>query len=267
MVYCNLKGGLGNMLFQIATTISLATEKNIEFSFPNLHNHLDYLNHDNTYNPKIKHATEYMEIFGNFNSIQPTTQIKKYTYPFNFIELNIDTDDFYIDGFFQSEKYFIKHSSEILKILGVPNSIRDIITDKYGYLLSKRLTSIHVRRGDYIRFQNHHPVQSLEYYTNSVKLLSDNTDIYVVFSDDIEWCKENFNDINNIVYIENEKDYIELYLMSLCDNNITSNSSFSWWGAWLNNNENKIVIGPKIWFGDAIKNNTGDLLPENWIKI
>ena len=90
--------------------------------------------------------------------------------------------------------------------------------------------------------------------------------MFVIFSDDIEWCKKNLN-ISDSLYIENEKDYIEMYLMSLCRNNIISNSSFSWWGAWLNNYQSKIVIGPSKWFGNSINHNTGDILPENWIKL
>ena len=99
-----------------------------------------------------------------------------------------------------------------------------------------------------------------------IDMLKDETDLFVVFSDDIKWCKEHIKP-SNVIYIENEKDYIELYLMSICNNNIVSNSSFSWWGAWLNKNEDKKVIGPLKWFGTAITHNTDDVLPNNWIKI
>jgi len=102
------------------------------------------------------------------------------------------------------------------------------------------------------------------YYIKAMERLKDKTDVFVVFSDDIEWCKQNFS---NAVFIENEKDYVEVYLMSLCDNHIISNSSFSWWGAWMNKNENKTVIGPQIWFGPGIGHRTSDILPDNWIKI
>jgi hypothetical protein len=266
MIYCNLKGGLGNMMFQIAATISFSIEKGIDFSFPNLDRQLTYLNDDNYYNPTLKHTFEYKEIFKGFKCIQPNVVIPVYNFPFYFVESNIETDNFFIDGFFQNEKYFVKHRNEILKAFEIPKTIEFIIKEKYGVLLDKRLTSIHVRRGDYVRLPDHHPVQTIDYYLDSAKILSDKTDLYVIFSDDIEWCKENFKNITNIVYIENEKDYIELFLMSLCDNNIISNSSFSWWGAWLNTNKNKIVIGPNKWFGKAIKNNSGDILPETWFK-
>ena len=133
-------------------------------------------------------------------------------------------------------------------------------------MLEGKKTSIHVRRGEYLKYPNHHPTQTLKYFEDSVEALKDKTDKIIVFSDDIPWCKENFK-FDNIVYIENEKDYIEIYLMSLCNNNITSNSSFSWWCAWLNENKDTVVIGPTKCFGLALTHATADILPESWIKI
>ena len=93
--------------------------------------------------------------------------------------------------------------------------------------------------------------------------------VFFVFSDDIEWVKENLNITFPVVYlsgIKNIKSYEELVLMSKCKHNIIANSSFSWWGAWLNTNQKKIVIAPKRWFND-VKLDTTDLIPENWIRI
>ena len=81
-----------------------------------------------------------------------------------------------------------------------------------------------------------------------------------------EWCKKTFVG-DKFIFAENDKDYIEMFMMSLCTNNIICNSSFSWWGAWLNTNESKKVIGPKNWFGSMIKHKTDDILPEQWIKL
>jgi hypothetical protein len=97
-------------------------------------------------------------------------------------------------------------------------------------------------------------------------MLKDKTDQFLVFSDDINWCEENLK-LENSIYINDEKDYNELYLMSLCDNNIIANSSFSWWGAWLNKNDDKLVVGPTKWFGPAINHKTSDILPDEWIKF
>lgn len=266
MIYCNLKGGLGNMLFQIAAAKSISIDINDECCFPNLINHLQYLNDDNHYNPKLKHSSEYMLLFKNLNHF-PMIEYDYYIqYPFEFIETKIHNKNTLIDGFFQSEKYF-KHNREIiLEYLDFSFISKNNLSEKYDFINNMRTTSVHIRRGDYVNHPNHHPTQTLEYYRQGLEILKDETDLFVIFSDDIQWCKENLN-LENSVYIEEEKDYIELYLMSICNNNIISNSSFSWWGAWLNKNPRKKVIGPLKWFGNAIQHNTGDILPKNWIKI
>lgn len=263
MIYCNLKGGLGNMLFQIAASKSFAIDNGTDCIFPNLDTHLGYLNSEKTYNPTLSHSFEYREIFKNLVSTPSDTQTV-ISFPFHYSKPNLPSNNLIVDGFFQSEKYFKHNRKEVIKYLNF-NPIKDIITEKYGKLLSQRTTSIHVRRGDYVRHPNHHPSQSIKYYNESMNLLKSITETFVVFSDDIEWCKNNLKN-DNIIYITDEKDYIELYLMSLCDNNIISNSSFSWWGAWLNNN-NKKVVGPKKWFGSDIKHDTSDIIPDSWIKI
>jgi hypothetical protein len=265
MIYCNLKGGLGNMLFQIAATKSISIDNNTDCSFPNLHPHLHYLNSDKTYNPSLKHGSEYMSILKNLQ-VTPSTTNNVVRYPFTYVQSPPFDNDVIIDGFFQSEKYFAHNRTEILEFIKPTQEIIDIINEKYGDIVNGKSTSIHVRRGDYVNHPNHHPVQSIEYYNNAIDSLKDKTDNFVVFSDDIEWCKNNLK-TDGIIYIDDEKDYIELYLMSLCDNNIISNSSFSWWGAWLNENNNKVVIGPNKWFGSAINHDTSDVITETWIKI
>lgn len=265
MIYCNLKGGLGNMMFQIAAIKSIAIDNYTECSFPNLYKHLKYLNQDKTYNPKLNHSFEYKGMFKHLKTEQATCT-KNLTYPFEYVDIKLPNSDIILNGFFQSEKYFIHNREAVIEFMKPPQEVFDIIQEKYGTYLVNKTTAIHIRRGDYVNHQSHHPIQTLEYYIRGVETVKSNTSLYLIFSDDIKWCRDNLK-IDNSIYIENEKDYIELYLMSLCDNNIISNSSFSWWGAWLNNNTNKIVVGPKKWFGSAIKHNTSDILPESWIKL
>jgi hypothetical protein len=97
----------------------------------------------------------------------------------------------------------------------------------------------------------------------------DQDSVFLIFSDDIYWCKQNFPDLpEKFVFIDENKDYEELFLMSKCKNNIICNSTFSWWGAWLNKNDQKKVVAPAKWFGSAYDHyNTNDLYCENWIKI
>lgn len=265
MIYCNLKGGLGNMMFQIAATLCIASENNRSYFFPNLKEQLEYLNNDQNYNPKLNYANDYLNIFKKIKTSPIIGDVKRIEYPFHYEKKNIDDESILIDGFFQSEKYFKTCKNLILNNFDFKNVCDDYVSKNYNFKNFKT-TSIHVRRGDYLKYPNHHPVQSVEYYKKASELLKKETDVFLVFSDDIDWCKENLNFLDPI-YIKNEKDYIELYLMSLCNNNIICNSSFSWWGAWLNKNKNKKVIGPKLWFGDSIKEKTDDIIPENWIKI
>jgi len=265
MVYCNLKGGLGNMLFQIAATKAISLEKNTDCSFPNYYHHLTILNNDKEFNPKLNYAEEYLK-FLKLPTTIPNQQLKVYNFPFEYTSALPSEDSFIVDGFFQTEKYFVKHREEILKLISPTDEINDLIHKKYPFLFTSICTSIHIRRGDYLKYSNHHPIQSLNYYYEAIKRINNN-ELFVIFSDDIEWCKNNFK-FKNVVFIENEKDYIEIFLMSNCTNNIIANSSFSWWGAWLNKNHQKTVVGPSIWFGSKLSHlNTNDILADTWIKI
>jgi hypothetical protein len=91
--------------------------------------------------------------------------------------------------------------------------------------------------------------------------------MFYIFSNDIKWCEDNFNFLNNKIIISGNKDYEDIYLMSLCSNNIIANSSFSWWAAWLNDNADKIVICPNKWFGTGFHQLYDDIFPEKWIKF
>lgn len=267
MIYTHLKGGLGNMLFQIAAGISFSKRLNTNLCLINLNSHLEYLNADDVYQPKLKHSFEYLKLnqFKNFSQIPPITKpLRMVTYPFEYIK-DLPTDDCIINGFFQSEKFIINERDEVLNNFSPSEEIVSHLS-KYNFTNFKT-TSIHVRRGDYLNNPDYHTVQSKEYFTEAIRLTRYNTDKYIIFSDDIEWCKNNFIG-EEFIFIDKEKDYIELYLMSFCHNNIISNSSFGWWGAWMNRNTDKIVIGPKKWFGPKDPNLTDkDIIPENWIKL
>ena len=127
--------------------------------------------------------------------------------------------------------------------------------------------SMHIRRGDYLNTPSYHPQQSVDYYMSAINLLGVNRN-YLIFSDDLNGVKEMFDFLPNKQFISLGKDYLELYSMSMCEHNIISNSTFGWWGAYLNENKNKKIIGPINWFGpSATYLNSSDILPNNWIKI
>lgn len=259
IVNTRLIGGLGNFLFQIANAYCYAkkTNKTLSVSTNDIWQvHKNLSEYKNNFFKDIE--------FVNSHNINFT----EYSEPnFSYDEIpNID-GNVKLHGYFQSENYLHNYEEDI-KSMFLSNDCVISLKEKYKDLLENNITcSIHVRRGDYLQHQDIHFVQSINYYMRAVKLMPKES-VFLIFSDDIEWCKNNFPDIpERFVYIENQKDFEDLYLMSLCDNNIIANSSFSWWGSWLNRNENKIVVAPKLWIGSPTKYNTKDLYCKDWIKL
>ncbi len=267
MIYSGYKGGLGNCLFQHAAMLSFAHDNNDTVGFINLDSNIRYLNSETNFNPALNHAHEYSFLFEKNNVAEPGNYTNRFNSPFHFEPLTYVEGAFY-DGFYQSEKYFGHNRQLILDNITPTEGILTYIRDHYKDLLRLDNTvTIHVRRNDYVRNQAYHAVLPIDYYKNAIN----NFDIksnFIIFSDDIEWCKQNFDFLENKYFIESEKDYIELFLMSMFNDNIIANSSFSWWGAWLNKNRDKKVIGPSTWFGPMYASwNTSDIIPESWIKI
>ena len=131
----------------------------------------------------------------------------------------------------------------------------------------KNSISIHIRRGDYLNLPHYHPQQSLEYYMSAINLLGIDRN-YLIFSDDLDGIKNMFDFLPNKQFVNLGKNYLDLYAISMCEHNIICNSTFGWWGAYLNENKDKKVIGPNNWFGPSASHlNSSDILPDNWIKI
>jgi len=254
MITSYLQGGLGNQLFQISAAIALALENNDKTAF-------DIKNHDL---PKQGRKCEkYLTtIFRNLNFSSNLPIKHVYREPrFSYDKIAYETDMCLV-GYFQSEKYFDKYASEIRKLFSMDNHSRNVINNKYGEILANNTVAVHVRRGDYVKFSETHPPCSLKYYNEAITTFAPNT-TFLFFSDDIAWCKKNFVQ-DNFIFIEENEDLVDLYLISMCCNAILSNSSFSWWGAWLNNKADKRIIAPKNWFGPTISHNTKDLIPSHW---
>ena len=145
---------------------------------------------------------------------------------------------------------------------------------KFPYELNKGVCSIHVRRGDYVTYYTQFPPVTEGYLRKAIELAAANGFTkFLVFSDGIDWCKEVFSTPRykgyTFEYSEGKNEFEDMALMSNCEWNIISNSTFSWWGAWLNQNPNKIVISPSKnnWFGKRVKLSTEDIIPENWVQI
>lgn len=246
MIYCILKGGLGNMLFQIAATMNFASKLGVDFSFPNMNVHLKYLEKETTYNPNLKCVRHYERLFKNLKTTNIPNGIRKINFPFHYVNWDIPKDCV-IEGFFQSEKYFINSRKKILKMFDLKPKTN--------------MVSIHVRRGDYLKNPNYHTLLGEKYYDEAMSHFENEK--FLIFSDDIDWCRSIFTG-NKFDFYEGSNDLEEMLTMASCKHNIISNSSFSWWGAWLNKNESKRVLAPINWFGPLANLKTQDIYCESW---
>jgi hypothetical protein len=269
MITSYLQGGLGNQMFQIAAAYAHA-KKNYDTAVFDLNN--SYTPHQGQNISKYK-----TNIFNGFNHMDNVYDLcnNTFTQPsHSYCDIPYFNNQ-QLQGYFQSEKFFINNKTELINLfiegLKSHKSWFEVEKDFKDIRLLLRgeipIVSIHIRRGDYLKFLGIHDPCPIEYYQESIKLMKDkigNFQPYFI-SDDIEWCKTAFNGIG---MYSNKKDELEdMIIMLNCDHNIIANSSFSWWGAYLNNNNNKIVIGPEKWFGHYGPKDQDDIIPINWIKI
>jgi hypothetical protein len=252
MIVTRLKGGLGNQLFQYATTRNLAIKYSTDFYF------------DIEYFKKTKNGDLYLNKFSKTKLPLWEGKCGLARITDEFVYKNI-SDDVYLTGWWQSEKYFKDYEFAIKKELEFDEEIKKYIIEKYPFI-EENSVSMHIRRGDYLLKQDQYPIPSIEYYKSAYDCLGNKDTKIFVLSDNINWCKENIK-FDNIHYVEENNDIIDLCIMSMCRNNIICNSTYSWWGAWLNNHADKIVIAPKIWFGPALNLNDLDIVPNTWKKI
>lgn len=240
MLTAFLKGGLGNQLFQISNIISRARKENEFYKF---------ITH--TYTPMQARGAEHY-----VNNI------------YRNIDFSMSYDEYYyskiIDGYFQDFKYFKEISEEIKDLFSPSQEFLKKIYNLYPDLFSKKTLSIHVRRGDYLTIPSILPVVDISYINKSIELVGD-YDLCYIFSDDKQWVKNNLK-IKNSIVVDNLEDYEELWMMSLCHNNIISNSTFSWWGSFLNKNPYKKIIVPSLWVGPD-NEMIDDIYMENFIKV
>jgi len=262
-------GRLGNQMFQFASTLGIGRTLGYDVKFPSYnmtnkkpgmlqngksHNQYFELPHcfniDETLLGEVVHQHQYHE--------------RKFGFSENVFSISDGTN---LNGYFQSEKYFKHIEDEIRTNFTFKDEVRESALSLFPKL-EYETVGIHIRLNDYLSLSQHHPVCSVEYYNEALKNFSDKNYYFIVFSDDKKMAKEIFGESENLLYIDNENPYIDMYLMSMCNHNIIANSSFSWWGAWLNPNPNKKVVAPKQWFGSAYNHHyMGDLYCEGWVVV
>jgi len=179
----------------------------------------------------------------------------------------------YLMGYWQSEKYFKDCEGLLRTDFSFKLPLDGSNFEASMLMQGEQSISLHVRRGDYLKHAATAKILnvcSLEYYRSAIAYMAERVPSphFFVFSDDLQWAKSNLNIPYPVSYIEGNKglrSYIDMQLMSLCAHQIIANSSFSWWGAWLNNNLKKNVVAPREWFRNGIDDR--DLVPPEWVRL
>ena len=275
-----LTGGLGNQMFQFAAGYAVARRNNVELSLDlrrfnrrPLHNGFELQNVFDIYSkvnflnkPLGSKFINIKELLNKIDRTFHTFEEPHFQYTPKILSIPKHT---ILNGYWQSELYFKNYTQEIRKIFSFCNQL-----DKKNSLVANDIdqnnsVSIHVRRGDYLlKENNNHYVDLKKYYLKAIKESAKflNNPKYFIFTDDSLWVTKNL--ILNYPYTivdvnDGINSFFDMYLMSICKSNIIANSSFSWWGAWLNNKKDKIVYAPKHWFNDR-STCTSDLIPNSW---
>jgi hypothetical protein len=256
-VTCRLVGRIGNQMFQLAHAFAQARTHNRQFVAPaeetdtqpyvdTVYRHIDFALQD-TQNL----AAAYIETTFEYTPSQPAAGK-----PTVFI------------GFCQSSKFFYPHEEAVKELFGpTPEFIAKCARD-YPEVLDPDCVAINVRRGDYLTQSNNHPVVTLEYIHAALKRIPNNGPVLVV-SDDIPWCRENIQLPGKVTFV-NYVTWEALWLLALCKHFVISNSTFSWWGAYLGEKPDSVVVAPSTWFGPGVHSRghfETDIYQPNWIQI
>jgi hypothetical protein len=261
-VTCKIDGGLGNQLFMLCATLAFAKR----------HGKIAWFDHADSYGHRSSYWTTLFEPFTHTKKANVITH--PYTEPyFQYNEIPSEADQ--LHGYFQSELYFRDHIQSIVQEMKIASYQEQL---RASYTIPTHSVSLHFRIGDYVALQNHHPIQSIDYYKRSVDhILKHVPDarIYCFYekkdTERVNTILSSLLEIYPSTYVRvpeqypNLSDWEEMILMSCCEHHIISNSTFSWWGAYINPSKNKIVCYPSVWFGPAIPHDTKDLCPKEWI--
>lgn len=251
-------GNLCNSMFQLGAVIGMAKKTGLDYAIPNHPTYYD-----------VNYESNNTSLFDGFDLDVPILdKSQKFTeveFPFHYVDHQVDdfTD---MVGYFQSEKYFEGAHDEIKRQFKFKDYVKENIDKQldYGsYPDPSVCTSLHIRLGDYTKKRQFHPAQDASYWQQAVKEAG--LDYIVVFSDDVKTAKLMFGETERMVYPIETDPFKALYHMSLCKNNIICNSTFGWMGAWLGEEEDSVIVGPKRWFGPGHHSlDPKDIIPTRW---
>ena len=266
MISAELSGKLGNMMFEIAAIESMGHRTGLDTVYPHVDANIDNLKRLPKPIISEPNGERYFSLFKHFDwhknldkeiLIYSTVQL-----PFEYVPIKVRDYTRYI-GYFQSEKNFPDREF-ILNLFKPADWIEEKLS-AYKEKIGVNKAAIHVRRGDYIKLNHIYNVLDMDYYNRAMAILKPRgVKEYLIFSQDTEWCKENF--VGDQFMFINDDSLVELFLMGKCTHQIIGNSAFSWWGAYLNNNPYRQVIAPKRWF-NCKKPSDRDIIPDTWMKI
>ena len=285
MITCNVMGGLGNQLFQIFASMAYALEHNIKIVFPYEYKIMARHTYWETFLNELKFFTTNNENHGLSNydiSLFPRyiERTPKYT-PFpNFGQYNV-----FLSGYFQSYKYFQSSRTTLFKMIRLDKK-KEMVKQKYPHLFAgddMDFISIHFRMGDYKDKRIYHPVMNYEYFENALRYIMENKTkttktraLYFCENEDNAYVGQKigllhakYPDIEFVKVDDGIEDYEQLLIMSCLNHYIIPNSTFSWWGAYFNESNDKIVCYPSVWFGEAYEHthDSSDLIPPEWVQI
>lgn len=283
MIIIRLRSGLGNQMFQYAFFKQMQFwhgEENVKLDIDTYgwHNHngreidkiftLDFYGDTATKKQSLHLADVSYSLPSRILRKIRGAKHKKYLF---WKEMQLEdyknlSGDIYLEGFWNEEKYFYDVQSEIRKIYTFPDLKNNYQLEILDKIQTTESVGIHIRRGDYVKYPDKFPMCTPNYYKKALEIIKQKyKDVSIfIFSDDLNWCKSELSFINNVTFVENKVNteaFVDMLLMSRCKHNIIANSTFSWWGAWLNNNPDKVVIYPET----ALI--TYETLPNHWIKI
>lgn len=292
MVIVRLMGGLGNQLFQYAAARRVAWVNNVPLK-------LDVSSF--AANNFRKYSLEHFDIAGHIASPQeiarfnksrskrvirlasrlvnklrpyherPVIRERHFYFDPNMLKVS---GQVYLDGYWQSEKYFKDIEEVIRREFKVKHRFDKANEQVANSIMNTESVSLHVRRSDYVldtQVNQVHGVCPLDYYYAAIQALTKFVvnPHFFIFSDDPQWAKGNLKLSHPVTFVTHnnaDKDYEDLRLMTICKHHIIANSTFSWWGAWLCEHPAKMVFAPKIWFRTD-KRNTKDLIPDSWYVL